>query len=251
MRSLDPWISFKYENLSDFCYDCGRIGHDRNVCVEIANFHSAARRSVLAEIAVGPSLGVRSGPYGFGLDMPTRPQYFVTEPVETIGPMTKDTSSLSKVHSGGPLEIEEVSPATSPVCQDLKTRVIDDCISIVFNCLSLKKKARESDLHDASQLKLFKCDGLTTIPIKTIEFPSTFTQISLVVPNSGTMEKVRKIERRRRRSGDKGLVDVEVALVESLDAQEAQSLLVCSSLLVDECCSQVPSTFPFRGFFGY
>ncbi|CAL5423029.1 unnamed protein product [Camellia sinensis] len=27
-----PWISFKYEKLSDFCFDCGRFGHDRNSC---------------------------------------------------------------------------------------------------------------------------------------------------------------------------------------------------------------------------
>ncbi|KAL7180279.1 hypothetical protein ACSBR1_043488 [Camellia fascicularis] len=26
------WISFKYEKLSDFCYDYGRLGHDNKVC---------------------------------------------------------------------------------------------------------------------------------------------------------------------------------------------------------------------------
>ncbi|KAL7181875.1 hypothetical protein ACSBR1_040731 [Camellia fascicularis] len=26
------WIDFKIEKLSDFCFDCGRIGHDRNSC---------------------------------------------------------------------------------------------------------------------------------------------------------------------------------------------------------------------------
>lgn len=28
----DLWISYKYEKLSDFCYDCGRLGHDNRSC---------------------------------------------------------------------------------------------------------------------------------------------------------------------------------------------------------------------------
>ncbi|KAF7152826.1 hypothetical protein RHSIM_Rhsim01G0110700 [Rhododendron simsii] len=28
----DMWISYKYEKLSDYCYDCGRIGHDNRSC---------------------------------------------------------------------------------------------------------------------------------------------------------------------------------------------------------------------------
>ncbi|KAI8001755.1 hypothetical protein LOK49_LG09G02175 [Camellia lanceoleosa] len=26
------WIDFKFERLSDYCYDCSRIGHDKNSC---------------------------------------------------------------------------------------------------------------------------------------------------------------------------------------------------------------------------
>ncbi|KAL7168773.1 hypothetical protein ACSBR2_033920 [Camellia fascicularis] len=31
-KGKEIWISFKYEKLSDFCYDCGRLGHDNKVC---------------------------------------------------------------------------------------------------------------------------------------------------------------------------------------------------------------------------
>ncbi|KAL7222004.1 hypothetical protein ACSBR1_023845 [Camellia fascicularis] len=31
-KEEESWISYCYEKLSDFCYDCGRIGHDKSSC---------------------------------------------------------------------------------------------------------------------------------------------------------------------------------------------------------------------------
>lgn len=31
------WVDFKYEHLLDFCYDCGRIGYDRDACKFISH----------------------------------------------------------------------------------------------------------------------------------------------------------------------------------------------------------------------
>lgn len=30
----DAWVKFKYERLSDYCYGCGRVGHNVNDCVD-------------------------------------------------------------------------------------------------------------------------------------------------------------------------------------------------------------------------
>ncbi|KAI8014352.1 hypothetical protein LOK49_LG05G00103 [Camellia lanceoleosa] len=43
------WISYKFEKLSDFCYDCGQIGHDNTVCKFISR--ELGRRS-----GYGPNL---------------------------------------------------------------------------------------------------------------------------------------------------------------------------------------------------
>ncbi|KAH7863111.1 hypothetical protein Vadar_013459 [Vaccinium darrowii] len=73
----DRWISFKYEKLPDFCYDCGRLGHDYKGC----HF-------------VSKSEGENSG-YGPGLRT-GRPRKGVT-PIEII--QTEATATEPRAHN--------------------------------------------------------------------------------------------------------------------------------------------------------
>ncbi|KAI7994977.1 hypothetical protein LOK49_LG11G01737 [Camellia lanceoleosa] len=56
------WISFKYEKLSNFCFDCGRLGHDRHSCKFVS-------REAGSKSGYGPQL--RTGiarPTGFPIE---------------------------------------------------------------------------------------------------------------------------------------------------------------------------------------
>ncbi|KAI8030217.1 Uncharacterized protein LOK49_LG01G00985 [Camellia lanceoleosa] len=48
----DTWVSYKYEKLPDFCYDCGRVGHVRVACKFVS-------RAEGAQSGYGP--GLRTG----------------------------------------------------------------------------------------------------------------------------------------------------------------------------------------------
>ncbi|KAI8003565.1 hypothetical protein LOK49_LG08G03256 [Camellia lanceoleosa] len=58
-------------------------------------------------------------------------------------------------HIPSPIGIEELSPSSSPPRLDLKTLVLDECMSTVFNNLSLKRKAYQ-DVDLGRQTKLLK-----------------------------------------------------------------------------------------------
>ncbi|KAI8013328.1 hypothetical protein LOK49_LG05G02142 [Camellia lanceoleosa] len=47
--SSNHWISFKFEKLSNFCFDCGRIGHERKACKFVA-------REEVRQSGYGPNL---------------------------------------------------------------------------------------------------------------------------------------------------------------------------------------------------
>ncbi|KAI8002785.1 hypothetical protein LOK49_LG08G03236 [Camellia lanceoleosa] len=81
------------------------------------------------------------------------PYYFVTEPQENSVNSALGPKLASHVPS--PIGIEELSPSSSPPRLDLKTLVLDKCMSTVFNNLSLKRKAYQ-DVDLGRQTKLLK-----------------------------------------------------------------------------------------------
>ncbi|KAI8027305.1 hypothetical protein LOK49_LG02G02848 [Camellia lanceoleosa] len=261
--SLAVWISFKFEKLSDFCFDCGRIGHDRRGCKfvsrevdkvsgygselrtgiaksngvgglprhkvlnptsptagacgtatltdtskaqaritiqgdhyrsaahaseegvellegvevkkdsthsrkELPDNHPAAHRGL--SLSMGPSLTLSPLLYcGPGLEgqlsaglvileprlmTPSRLQYFVTEPNDR--PLNSSLRPILLNPYSSPIGIEEINRSSSPTRVDLKTKVLDECMSCVFNSLTLKRKA-QADLEFSGKLpKLLK-----------------------------------------------------------------------------------------------
>ncbi|KAF5956818.1 hypothetical protein HYC85_004043 [Camellia sinensis] len=51
----NSWLTFKYEKLSDFCYDCGRLGHENHTCKFVSKEQGAS-------FGYGP--GLRTGNAG-------------------------------------------------------------------------------------------------------------------------------------------------------------------------------------------
>ncbi|KAL7165743.1 hypothetical protein ACSBR2_036588 [Camellia fascicularis] len=243
------WISFKFEKLSDFCFDCGTIGHDRQRCKfvsrevgrvfgygpklrtgitkSIGRAEDSHRHKVLdptsptggacgtatstdtseaqaritvpgdqarlaayaseevmeplegvevrkdsthsfkklpdnhptahmgLSISMGPSLTLSpllncgpglEGQLSAGLVLsepgpmtPAGLQYFVTKPNDR--PLDPSLRPILLNPYSSRIGIKEISPSSSPTCVDLKTKVLDECMSCVFNSLTLKLKA--------------------------------------------------------------------------------------------------------------
>ncbi|KAI7993273.1 Uncharacterized protein LOK49_LG11G00768 [Camellia lanceoleosa] len=303
----NSWISFKYEKLSDFCFDCGRIGHERNVCKFVSrdegrasgygpglctgiarssglpvehhrekvdelaariqpnlNHSSLAqpssesvvvrgneaavqgvgdvkslgrsmdKRDILAQsgsqagasssVYLGDSIlsqlvGPQSkghnlasvGTYNSGPNVSTRPSYFVTDPVEGQSDLAPPlTNNLAR-----PISIVELSPPSSPNA-DLKTIVLDECMSIVFNTLTLKRKAPEVEEAFARTPKLLKGSELTNIHVVELDIPSPTT--STTVPSktrSSIRRETSKSVGKGKRASRVKLFDIQVQEISS------------------------------------
>ncbi|KAL7175718.1 hypothetical protein ACSBR2_029330 [Camellia fascicularis] len=66
----DTWISYKYEKLSDFCYDCGRVGHEKSACKFVSREEGAKSRYG-SELRIGraPKLAISDAHIHHWVDM--------------------------------------------------------------------------------------------------------------------------------------------------------------------------------------
>ncbi|KAF5942011.1 hypothetical protein HYC85_019653 [Camellia sinensis] len=137
-------------------------------------FSACSSDSILSK-SVGPHLKGHNltsvGASHSGPNDSTRPLYFVTEPVEgqTVLALVPTRDNLVC-----PISIVELSPPSSPKA-DLKTIVLDECMSIVFNTLTLKRKAPEVEKAFARKPKLLKGAELTNIHVALLDIPSPLT----------------------------------------------------------------------------
>ncbi|KAL7246656.1 hypothetical protein ACSBR2_001706 [Camellia fascicularis] len=351
------WMSFKFEKLSNFCFDCGRIGHDRRGCKfvsrevgrvsgygpelrtgiaksnggpedshrhkvlnptsptagargtatptdtseaqaritvqgdhdrsaahasaegvelervevrkdnthspkEIPDNHSPAHRGL--PLSMGPSLslsplldcgpGLEGQPSARlvfpepGSMTPSGLQYFVTEPNDRLLDSSLRPILLNPYSSQ--IGIEEISPSASPTRMDLKTKVLDECMSCVFNSLTLKCKAQEDLEFSGKPPKLFKETKTMIVSSTALEGAMPLSLISSHV--QGEFEGRGRGRCRGKKGSHRGKKDVNCGLVEvpvhaaphMVNGVPMASDLDLSLDAMGECWSQVPSTFP-------
>ncbi|KAL7192732.1 hypothetical protein ACSBR2_024533 [Camellia fascicularis] len=151
------------------------VDQDRTTTPDISlvkrDFHSIKARHTLR---VKEALGALIGPSNRPGDPQTvlGPRYFVTEPVDPILLISPQPTTSNPLVS--PIQIEEVSPNSSPICNDLRTKVVDECMSTVFNWLTLKRKACEDD-NEGRSPKLLKCAALTDVPLQPSKNSTTLS----------------------------------------------------------------------------
>ncbi|KAI8016696.1 hypothetical protein LOK49_LG05G01921 [Camellia lanceoleosa] len=260
-------VDYKYERLSKFCYDCGRIGHDNQSCKFVT--HKARRQS-----GYGPNL--RTGAASmFGLppeyyhrlidemeanlrlllwqtptlatvtENPTLATYFVTEPTESPPSIPSPPSGFSQCLSPPFDSSPTPSPSSSPKNISLYANTIPTTLlSHVFNGLSLKRKAQK-DVHQAQFLpKLLKLTSETTVDSSQ----SITNQKSLAIRPYKSRVRCAPIKKRNSKPNpDPDLADVTIHNDTTISSflHSSQIVVQPASLELhgEDLCSQVPSTY--------
>ncbi|KAL7171277.1 hypothetical protein ACSBR2_036010 [Camellia fascicularis] len=272
----NSWISFKYEKLSDFCFDCGRIGHERTVCKFVSRDEGRASGYGLGlRTGIARSSGLSVEHYGKKVDelaAQNRPNLNHLSPSQSSSEsvVARGDKAGEKMANGTeagqpilapvptldnlvrPISIVELSPPSS-LKADLKTIVLDECMFVVFNTLTLKCRAPEVEKAFAKRPKLLKGAELTNIPVALLDIPSSSTSNTVSTRSrSSTRNETLTSAGKGRRAGRVKLFDIQVkeASSEHNGAMEAVVLGNLSSIGSEEYSSQVPSTYPYSSEFG-
>lgn len=127
--------------------------------------------------------------------------------------------------------------------------VVDECMATVFNCLSLKRKAPEDLDLGSGHPKLIKGEEKSLISVGTKNtFLSGLANSSQLRVRGSSRSKGKNIVSSRKNIVNFELFEVRVLAEVDFSASAPSPLNSTGhvSAKLEDCCSQVPSTFPSR-----
>ncbi|KAL7185177.1 hypothetical protein ACSBR2_027162 [Camellia fascicularis] len=105
-KDKESWVSYKYEKLSDFCYDCGRLGHDNSSCKFVS--HEEGKNS-----GYGPELRTSRAPR---LDTPAKQiRQWVDEAEERVRNLVNQRPGATSTDDACKMTHTRQSDITEPV----------------------------------------------------------------------------------------------------------------------------------------
>lgn len=161
----------------------------------------------LSPLRAGPPIVVDTAqpqfpPSSAQYEVPCSAPYFVTEPSETILPVTQPTNSMDPL----PIRVQELSPSASPVRPGPPASLSELCLTKVFNCLSLKRPHSDDDMCESVIQKKLKGNLLE---LENVSGESK--ALHVVASKSPARVLARRVKRQRKNS----LVDIKVQLLEA------------------------------------